>query len=415
VRRGFSPLDRRLRLRRDSWSEGLVREAARLGTTQPSFEIAAETLNRLAGVWMSDSTVWRRHQEVTSQIEGQLMAEEQRLPCWPCEQEEGAKAWIVAQEPIAEHVNVSIDGLTVLIRKEGYREVKMVAVSEVVVSPLARSESVAAEGEEEQERVEAGDAGRMAATGDGGSDPMEGQEAEYPLAEEARTEKPEAVAEATATGQERGRGRQDGLKLLHHSYRAVLGEKAVFRPALAGELTRRRVDEAAKISTVNDGAEWIWDLVQDLVPPQRVEALDWPHAVQNLAKAGEAAWGEGTQAAQGWLAERETELWDGQVTQVQVALEQLPRRRKERGKAIRQVQEYVAQHAERMDYARFRAEGRPIGSGTVESGAKNVVGWRMKRGGQSWSRPGAIRMLAALGEVHSGRWDNACHRLAKAA
>jgi hypothetical protein len=82
---------------------------------------------------------------------------------------------------------------------------------------------------------------------------------------------------------------------------------------------------------------------------------------------------------------------------------------------IRNVQEYVAQHATRMDYARFRAEGRPIGSGTVESAAKNVVQWRMKRGGQSWSPNGARRMLAALGEVRSERWEHDCQCLAKAA
>jgi len=143
--------------------------------------------------------------------------------------------------------------------------------------------------------------------------------------------------------------------------------------------------------------------------------LDWSHAVQNLAKAAAAGFGEGTAEARAWLAQRKAELWEGQVAAVGVALQRLPRRRKERGRVIRNVQEYVTQHARRMDYARFRTEGRPIGSGTVESAAKNVVQWRMKRGGQSWSPDGAKRMLAALGEVHSERWEHDCQRLAKAA
>jgi hypothetical protein len=137
--------------------------------------------------------------------------------------------------------------------------------------------------------------------------------------------------------------------------------------------------------------------------------------MQNLAKAGNAAWGEGTAEARAWLAERETELWQGQRMQVEIALHQLPRRYKERGRAIRQVKGYVDQHWERLTYDLFRGEGRPIGSGTVESGAKNVVQWRMKRGGQRWSRPGAMRMLAALGEVHSKRWSPTRRRFAKAA
>lgn len=390
MRRGFFPLDRRLRLRRDSWSEGLVRACARLGTTQPSFEIAAQTVSDFTGVWISDSTVWRHHLEVTEKIQRQLLTEEERTPCWPEELEQGAKAWLPARKPIADHASVSIDGLTVLIREEGCREVKMVAVSEAVLLPPQNEAAVSGEKQEKVLTV----AGPT--DGDGPTKEHQGQQAGAASTDEVH-------------------GRQDGLKLKGHSYRAVLGEKEAFRPALAGELTRRRVADAAKLTTVNDGAEWIWDLVQHLLPAQRVEVLDWSHAVQNLAKASNAAWGEGSQEAQAWLAQRKAELWNGQLFEVRVALGALPRRRKERGKAIRQVQGYFVEHAKRLEYARFRAEGRPIGSGSVESGGKNVVAWRMKRGGQSWSRPAATRMLAALGEVHSGRWDEDCKRLAKAA
>jgi len=272
----------------------------------------------------------------------------------------------------------------------------MVAVSDAVL--LSPEQSKAAEGAvARQEKVLA--SGGM----------TNGDEPEEEMRDGAERKK------AGAALTEEVHGRQDGLKLMHHSYRAVLGDKETFRSALAGELTRRRVDGARKLTTVNDGAEWIWDLVQSYLSAKRVEVLDWSHAVQNLAKASNAAWGEGSKEAKEWLAQRETELWNGQLFEVRVALGTLPRRRKERGKAIRQVQGYFAEHAKRLDYARFRAEGRPIGSGSVESGAKNVVAWRMKRGGQSWSRPAATRMLAALGEVHSGRWDEDCKRLAKAA
>jgi hypothetical protein len=325
-----------------------------LGTTQPSFEIAAETFSRLVGVWMSSSTLWRCHGEVAGQLEQQLSAEEEGLTEWAREAEE-EKQRVAAQSAVRERASVSVDGALIRIREEGYREVKMVSVSEVV------------EGSEPgQKRDEAG---------------------EY----------------------------EDALKLQHHSYRAVLGDKGTFEPGLRAELVRRRVMDAAEITSVNDGAEWIWDLVGRHLPEKRVEVLDWSHAIQNLAKAAAAGWGEGTAEAQAWLAERKAELWAGRVDAVGVALLRLRRKRGERGRVIRNVQEYVTQHARRMDYARFRAEGRPIGSGTVESGVKNVVQWRMKRGGQSWRPNGATRMLAALGELHSERWESACRTMAKAA
>lgn len=366
ARWGFPPLDRRLRLRRDSWSERLVREAARLATTQPSFAIAAETLSRLTRLEISESTVWRHHGEVAERVKKELEKEERGVPPYVSPQDLEAMEWVTPQRAIEAHASVSIDGLTILIREEGYREVKMVSVSEVTVKP-------------EQEVT-------------------------------SETEKVAGGSKETEV-----RGRQDGLKLVHHSYRAILGDKEAFAPALKGELARRRVRDVDKITTVNDGAEWIWDLARNHLPSRRAEVLDWPHALQNLAKAGNAAFGEGTEEARVWLTQRESELWHGQRMKVEIALHELPKRRKERGKAIRQVKDYIDQHWPRLRYDQFRAEGRPIGSGTIESGAKNVVAWRMKRGGQSWSRPRAYWMLAALGEVHSDRWDTTVQRLAKAA
>jgi hypothetical protein len=349
----------------------LVHEAARLGSTHPSFELAAETMGRLLRIWISDSTVWRQHKEVTSQLEMQVEKEEQEIPYYVAWQDIAAMGWIPAEDPIEAHASVSIDGVKILTREDGYREVKMVSVSEVVV------ESASEECSLDLKRAAPGEDEPVDSAGD-------------------------------------VRGRQDGLTLTAHSYRAVLGDKATFVPALRGELARRRVRTAGKISTPNDGADWIWDLTEKYLPSRRVEILDWPHAVENLAKASKAGWGEGTPEAQAWLEQRKTELWNGHLVQVKIGLEKLPQRYKERGKAIRQVKNYLDQHRKRLAYDRFRAEGLPIGSGTVESAARNLVTWRMKRGGQRWSEAGATRMLVAVGEVNSNRWDTQMQRLVKA-
>lgn len=341
-----------------------------MATTEPSFEVATETLCDLTRVEISKTTVWQHHKEVTDQILAEVEKEEQKVPPWVLWQDVAAMGWIKPHDPMKGHASVSIDGLNILLRDEGYKEVKMVSVSEVV----------------------------------------EQEEAVFPKAEGRGKER-----ETGSENPEARRGRQDDIKLERHSYRAVLGDKAAFAPALKGELARRRVRDVDTITTVNDGADWIWDLVQSYLPEWRVEVLDWPHALQNLAKAGKAGLGEGTKEAKAWLAQRETELWQGRVIQVESALYHLPPRYKERGKAIRQVKGYVDRHGSRMKYNRFRQERRPIGSGTVESGAKNVVKWRMKRGGQLWSPAGAGRMLAAIGEVHSKRWSASHRRFPKAA
>jgi hypothetical protein len=62
-----------------------------------------------------------------------------------------------------------------------------------------------------------------------------------------------------------------------------------------------------------------------------------------------------------------------------------------------------------MQYDRFRAEGDPIGGGTVKSVANIVIHHRLKRPGRGWKCDNAQAMLAGLSELHSGRFDRAWH------
>jgi hypothetical protein len=313
--------------------------------------------------------VWRYHKEIGSLVERGL-EDELKVPAHVRQEDTRAMEWVPAHKRIEKHASVSMDGVKVRIRGDGFREVKIASVSEVIENAERSEGSTRAMTKCERNRVEEED---------------------------------------------RAIGNQENVKLVRHSYRAILGDKERFIPAVRGELACRRVRQADRITAVNDGAEWIWDLVKRFLPERTVEILDWPHAVENLAKAANAGWGEGTEESQAWLEERRAELWAGELVQVQIGLHDLPIRYKGRGRAIRQVKDYVDQHYRRLHYDRFREDGRPIGSGTVESAARNVVTWRMKRGGQRWSPAGAQRMLATLGEVHSNRWDTRLQRFPQAA
>lgn len=57
---------------------------------------------------------------------------------------------------------------------------------------------------------------------------------------------------------------------------------------------------------------------------------------------------------------------------------------------------YLNSHAERgeLEYADFRTQGWPIGSGQIEGANKSVINARMDRGGMFWSKQGIARMAA---------------------
>ena len=60
-----------------------------------------------------------------------------------------------------------------------------------------------------------------------------------------------------------------------------------------------------------------------------------------------------------------------------------------------------------MRYKEFRSKGYPIGSGTVESACKRVIGARVKQAGMCWRRAGAQAVLTLRAELLSGRWEEA--------
>ena len=69
---------------------------------------------------------------------------------------------------------------------------------------------------------------------------------------------------------------------------------------------------------------------------------------------------------------------------------------------------YFRNHAHRMDYPRYVANGWQIGSGPVESACKTVIGNRLKGGGMRWGSPGsdAVCHLRALYLSEPTQWES---------
>lgn len=68
------------------------------------------------------------------------------------------------------------------------------------------------------------------------------------------------------------------------------------------ELHRRGTERAGVVVAPMDGAEWEQSFL-DVHRPDAVRILDFPHAVEHLATAVQAVYGEGTPASQAWLAQ----------------------------------------------------------------------------------------------------------------
>jgi hypothetical protein len=133
--RRFFPLDQKLRLRTDHWSDGAARVAARQGLMGKSFDRAAEAYREAVGGSMSGDSLRRITQGWGKQVDRQRSAEAEYASSLGTFGESPRERRVAEVAPIEGAANVSTDGAMILVRGEGWKEVKTTVISAVTVKP----------------------------------------------------------------------------------------------------------------------------------------------------------------------------------------------------------------------------------------------------------------------------------------
>ena len=158
---------------------------------------------------------------------------------------------------------------------------------------------------------------------------------------------------------------------------------------------------------IADGADWIWHQARCQLRREGValvEILDFYHASEHLAAVAKAVFGLGSLRASDWLDRQCHALRHQGPTPVRRALAKLAPSTAAAADLVRKACLYFHTHAARMNYPAFRARQFPIGSGAIESSAKNLIQARQVQAGMRWTTRGA-QCLASLRALHrSGRW-----------
>ena len=184
-------------------------------------------------------------------------------------------------------------------------------------------------------------------------------------------------------------------------YFCDLAEVDQIEPLLWATGCEAKADLAPELVFVCDGARWIWRLVETNYP-NAVQIVDWYHAEERLERVAREALTE--DHSEVWLEETRTALWYGNIQLVISACEKLATRSQEASQAAT----YFRNNSHRMQYDHYRNQGYLIGSGTVESGCKQIVTHRLKRSGAQWNSHGAVLTAKARAAWLSRDWDVLC-------
>jgi hypothetical protein len=172
---------------------------------------------------------------------------------------------------------------------------------------------------------------------------------------------------------------------------------------------QRGADLAVELIFLGDGAAWIWRLVEEYFP-QAIQIVDWFHACEYLAKVAQQAFSV-AEKRQAWLKSVRTALWEGLLDDVIEACQaHVQPHRKPEEDAAQQAVTYFTNNRQRMDYPTYRKHGYQIGSGTIESAAKQIVAQRMKVTGAIWNLESARWVAKARAAFLSNQWNDLAAR-----
>lgn len=332
-----------MRLRDDHWSSGIARIATRHGLQSKSFALAAELFSDATGCNMS-----REGLRKVTQGWGRKVSEkrETEVEALFDIKEDPSKEIVAVTNPIEKQASISTDGGFVHIREDGWKEVKMTTISSV--RPKKESEK--------------------SSLPDGRK--YEPDEIQIMLEEHS-------YQVGFWKADERGK----------HQYRAGI---------------RRNLENCLDISSTNDGAKWIKRITEENFP-NTTQIIDWFHAAEKMWRIGKQTISS-QEARKKWVETRLDDLWMGRLDNVNLDLATVDTTQAINTDEVETIIGYFENQQHRMQYDQYRIAGYPIGSGSVESGINGVVHHRMKRQGQGWAQANVNPMLAALSELHSGRF-----------
>jgi len=197
-------------------------------------------------------------------------------------------------------------------------------------------------------------------------------------------------------------GELEALKATKIRYHCDIQEAEAFSTLLWATGCHYLADRAQELVFVCDGAKWIWRLVEENFP-EAIQILDWYHAVEYLTPVAHALFHDQDKQTERLTVMKE-HLWFSRTQLVIdgcLALGDHANAAEPAAKAASYFQNNLA----RMDYANFREQGYLIGSGTVESGCKQIGTMRLKRSGAQWLEDGARWVAKARAVWLSGQWD----------
>lgn len=186
-------------------------------------------------------------------------------------------------------------------------------------------------------------------------------------------------------------------------YVSYFGSVDEFKKIVFAAATRAGYGKIKEVVVLGDGAQWIWNMCEELFP-DAVQILDYYHLSENVHAYAKAIYSEDEVGRKKWVNQVLDAVANGKIEEAIQLVEEK--------KAVKvpdnvvKLFTYFTNNRQRIDYKAFREKNYYIGSGAIESANKMVIQQRMKQSGMRWSIQGGQYIAALRSKHESGLWDD---------
>jgi hypothetical protein len=207
---------------------------------------------------------------------------------------------------------------------------------------------------------------------------------------------------------QRGQTQSGRRVIVQRGYVATRQGLEAFTQQLYTEALLRGLLNAQEVLILADGALWIWNLADDRFKGAK-QRVDLFHVKEHLHELAHTLYGKGTEEARQWLRpllgfldRRKDGALDVLHHLKELRLSPQPIT-PDQQKALDGEIGYFSTHQGRMDYKAAKINGEPVGSGVVESTARQYQ-TRFNCTGQYWTLQGDEALLALATLKRNERW-----------
>jgi len=184
-------------------------------------------------------------------------------------------------------------------------------------------------------------------------------------------------------------------------YISYIGTVEEFKKHLLACAIRNGYGKYKETILLSDGATWIRKMKEELFP-DAVQILDIWHLYENVNIFGKYIFKMDEKRYTPWIERICKELKASKSKEVLEELKTIPESAY-KGCTVN-LEEYISNNIDNIDYVRYIKNGYYIGSGAVESGNKIILQERLKQAGMRWNVKTAQNLLTLITKEKSNLW-----------